>query len=75
MRAWGSRYRASRLGALRPQQEEDLSSLDISYHTLQAYLTYQPLSSADEAKDGSADDGGGEAQDEESDALETAAPE
>jgi DNA-binding NtrC family response regulator len=75
MRAWGSRYAHLVLERYGRNKRKTCRALDISYHTLQAYLTYQPLSSADEAKDGSADDGRGEAQDEESDALETAAPE
>ena len=84
MRAWGSRYAHLVLERCGGNKRKACRALGISYHTLQAYLRYQPVAAGERMPDfPSAGDGAAETSSEtpeESlegsiDALETAAPE
>ena len=43
MRAWGSRYARLMLEKNGGNKRQACKALDISYHTLNAYLNYQPV--------------------------------
>ena len=47
IRAWGSRYARMVLARTQGNKREACRILDISYHTLQSYLTYGPAPPAD----------------------------
>ena len=49
MRAWGSRYARLPLERCQGNKREACRVLDISYHTLQAYLRYPAVNPAGEA--------------------------
>ena len=78
MRAWGSRYAHLVLERCAGNKRKACRALGISYHTLQAYLKYQPaapVAAIDDARESAAEEGMGAAPDEVSARLETAAPE
>jgi DNA-binding NtrC family response regulator len=58
LRAWGSRYVRLVLERAQGNKREACRVLDISYHTLQAYLRY-PIDAGTDAPEGMGDAGGG----------------
>lgn len=75
MRAWGSRYAHLVLERCGGNKRKTCRALGISYHTLQAYLKYQPVAATETDAEGVAGEELKTAIDESIDAIETAAPE